>query len=468
MKNILQYEWKLFLRSKLMVSAWVLMFVIGLYALYYGKSFTQTQATSIYTMDTAYQGRVQKQIQSFSADTTTKEGKAAYNNAVDPFMSEWLTHYMLWKKPTELQTLSIGQSDNQPFYYYIGSYYDNVYTNKQIELRNPQKLLAGNFDLAFVLTYLLPLLIIAFCYSLVSNDKEAGISTILNAQGISLQRLLNGRILFRLLLVISLFMLLSSIGFIMNGIHSFSNISAWLLIGSSYLLFWFALAYAIVSLRKNSVITALILVSSWIFFLLLMPSLISNTSQANDAERIEISDADREYSQYLWDYWQSKTTALIDTFYTVVPQWKKYGIKDTNEVNSVAYSYLDIAYMNTTGWKEDSAILEQQHNLDRYKCFNPAYTVQNAINLLAGTESNQFTLFRKAAADYHLERTAYLSEIRLKGKPLTIAGYKGYPLFNQPAYSFNARKVLQWIWTLWLLTILLYASGLLLHKKIIH
>jgi ABC-2 type transport system permease protein len=48
-------------------------------------------------------------------------------------------------------------------------YYYQLFEN---ELPNPVNLLAGNFDLAFVLIYLFPLLLIVFCYGLFSAERE--------------------------------------------------------------------------------------------------------------------------------------------------------------------------------------------------------------------------------------------------------------------------------------------------------
>lgn len=179
-KHIFQYEWLLLRRDKFRMATLLFMLLVGFYALYYGHSFQQKQMATVYSLDTAYKNRVQKQIENYAADTSTKEGKSAYENAHDPFMNEWYTHPVIFKKPSALQALSIGQSDNQPFYNEIWLYNDNIYTSKQLELRNPDKLLAGNFDLAFVLIYLVPLLIIAFSYSVFSQDKESGVNTYCN------------------------------------------------------------------------------------------------------------------------------------------------------------------------------------------------------------------------------------------------------------------------------------------------
>lgn len=454
MKNILYYEWILFLRNRFMLSSWILMLLIGMYALYYGRSFEQRQLQTIISLDTAYQNRIQKQINSFSADTTTKEGKSAFENAHDPFMNEYYTHPIIYKMPSALQALSIGQSDNQPFYNNLWLYGDHIYTENQMELRNPDKLLSGNFDLAFVTVYLLPLLIIAFSYGVASDDRETGISALLLSQGMLIRKLSIIRLLFRFFIVAALVILLHTVGFIANGVTCLPTIFYWLATNLLYITFWFSLVYAVVCLQKDSALTALLLVSTWVLFLLVIPSAINNTSKVKDAERVELSDAQREYSIHIWSLWQAKTAQLQDTLFLVKPEWKSYPIKDTETVNSVAYSYLDMLYMNRKGYALDSMVLQEQYRLDQFNYLNPAYTAQQTLNLLAGTESNSYINYRKAAAAYQKQRSEVVNELRLSDKPFTIADFKAYPVFIQPAYGLTI-----WQWMLQVMPLIM-ATGI--------
>ncbi|MEJ7658781.1 MAG: hypothetical protein WKG07_03710 [Hymenobacter sp.] len=66
------------------------------------------------------------------------------------------------------------------------------------------KLLVGNFDLAFVLVYLLPLFVIALGYGLLAGEQESGVLPLLRVQAASVRRLLLGKLLFGFLLVAGL------------------------------------------------------------------------------------------------------------------------------------------------------------------------------------------------------------------------------------------------------------------------
>ncbi|MFT3948181.1 MAG: ABC transporter permease subunit [Agriterribacter sp.] len=463
-KTVFQYEWKLFRRNKAMLAALSVMLLVGLYAIYYAHSFNATQLRTIYTLDTACQNRMQTQVNNFAADTSTKEGKDKYKHAHDPFMNEWFMRSMIWKTPEPLQALSIGQSDNQPFFFGLWVYNDNIYTSKKIELRNPDKLQAGNFDLAFVIIYLFPLLIIAFNYSVYSNDMERGTYALLRAHGISLNRIISGRLLFRLAFVEGLNILLTVLAFAANDIFSIALFSAWLFISSMYIFFWFSLAYLIVMFRKSSTLSALLLISSWIALLLVIPPIFNDAQKEHDAERIELSDADREYSIHLWDLWQSKSPHLFDTLYIIEPQWKQYAVKDSEEMRSVAYSYLDIVHLNQKGWEADSLLLVRQHQQLTYRLLNPAYTAQYALNQLAGTETDKFIQFRKSAAAYHRQRAGYLAALRIPAKPFTMQELKGYPVFKQPALSPTFRQVPELAYPLVILMLVCWIAAIILRN----
>jgi|GEM_PF-720734 len=451
--TILKYEWVLFRRNKLMLGIWFFLLFVGFYALQYGHNFQQKQLTVIHTLDTAYQNRLQKQLNDFLADTSTKEGKSAYSTAQDPFMNEYYTRPVIWKQPLQLQALSIGQSDNQPYYNNIWLYNDFIYSNKETELRNPEKLLAGNFDLAFLLIYLLPLFVIAFSYSVVSSDIEGGIASLLAAQGVSLHKVATIRLLFRFLVMAVLVMVLNFSGFMLNNVNEFAVMFLWTATSLLYLLFWFAVVYVMVSFRKGSTITALLSVSVWILFLLLIPSFLNNFNKTEDAERLAFSDADREYSIHLWKQWQSKSTDLTDSLFEEMPHWKKYAITDTNEVKSIAYSYFKMLYMNRLGSGLDSSAVQEQKHLAKFNFLNPAFTTQRSFNVLAATELNSFAAYRSAAAAYQKQRAEVVHELRLAAKPQTVEIFKSYPVFMQPDYSVSF-----WDWLIQILPLLFLIS----------
>ncbi len=462
MNTIIKYEWKQFVRNKVAITAWILMLFIGIYAVYYGRSFRQTQLTAIIQIDTARQARAAAQLAKFDiADTATKEALYAYKIARDPIRVENNLNWMIWKQPHALQALSIGQSDNQPFYFDL-RVNRNVYNTKIAELRNPAKLKAGNFDLAFVIIYLLPLLLIAYCYNSAAADKENGAARLLAAQGISQHQLLTGRLVFRTLMVITLAFIISIMGFVANKVTAMSSIAGWLLITSLYLLFWAAVGYAITSLQKNSSITALSLVSSWVFFLIIIPAALHKFQQIPDTTGLEMADADREYGNYLWKMDKAR---MMDTLYTVYPGWKQYQEADTNTLRSIGYTTLRAKKLNSVGQKRDSAALAAQQKVQLFNYMNPAYCTQSILNHLARTELGNFVAFKKAASDYQTCRHDYVNGFRVKNKAYTREDYNGIPVFSQPGTNTGFTQWIKGALPVMVLTVIFIFTGFYNRKK---
>lgn len=459
---IFKYEWRQFIRNRVAVIAWLFMFGIGLYAVYYGHSFQRRQLNTIYQIDTAYQAAVSGHVKKFDiTDTSTKEAKADYRNARDAYMGEYYSRPVIWKQPDPLQAFTIGQSDNQPFFYnmWVSA---KVYHTKLYELRNPAKLKAGNFDLAFVIIYLLPLLLIAYCYNILAADKEHGITRLLSAQGVSLRKILFSRLLFRGLLVLGLAVLVSVTGFIVNGVSNAGSITGWLATTACYLFFWAGIVCMVVALQRNGAITALLLVCSWVLFLLLLPAAVQKLQQRSDTAGVELADADRDYGALVW---KTPRAILLDSLHLLYPEWRQYPVKDSNLIRGMAYYILTSANMTRLGQERDKAILDNQRLLERFDIVNPAFTAQRAFNKLAQTEVSDFITFKEAAASYQLQRMDYVNAFRIADKEIDKAGFLAKPVFQQPSLQVTPLAWLADILPLIIITICSFLCAYLFTKK---
>jgi ABC-2 type transport system permease protein len=95
-----------------------------------------------------------------------------------------------------LAVLAIGQSDLMPNSYKVGldgRLEWNARNRVAQQLENPLLLKSGRFDLAFVILYIYPLLILAVSYNMISSEKETGTLHMLLAQPLRLRTLAVGR-----------------------------------------------------------------------------------------------------------------------------------------------------------------------------------------------------------------------------------------------------------------------------------
>ena len=101
--------------------------------------------------------------------------------------------------PAPLAPLAIGQSDLLPYYFKVST------DARETSSRRPRSRIriacsSGRFDLAFVLVFLYPLLILAVTYNMLSAEKEQGTLALALSQPISLGTLVTGKVMLRALL----------------------------------------------------------------------------------------------------------------------------------------------------------------------------------------------------------------------------------------------------------------------------
>ncbi len=140
------------------------------------------------------------------------------------------------------------------------------------EMTSPVQLLFGSFDLAFVIVYLLPLLIIAFSYNVLSSEKENGSLRLLASQPIGIQNWVLQKLSLRFFWLSALVILSLCVTFLIFGIDWFSMLKSFLLIIGlivSYMLFWFSLAFLVNLWGGSSAKNAISLLGLWVLFVLL-------------------------------------------------------------------------------------------------------------------------------------------------------------------------------------------------------
>ena len=102
-------------------------------------------------------------------------------------------------EPQARNSLAVGLSDMTPDAWLINT--SGKSPKSDAEFENPANLSYGTFDLAFVIAFLLPLLVIALCFDLISAEREQGTLPLLRAQPISGSRLFFSRAMARFTLL---------------------------------------------------------------------------------------------------------------------------------------------------------------------------------------------------------------------------------------------------------------------------
>lgn len=343
--------------------------------------------------------------------------------------------------PAALAPLAIGQSDLLPYYFRM-----TTDAKEQVlastELENPHRLLAGRFDLAFVITYLYPLLILALAYNLLSAEKEQGTLALALSQPTSLRTLVVSKIAPRLLLFLGLTIGCALLAALAAGMPlasgaAWATLTAWVGVVTLYGLFWFALAIAVAALDRSSAANAVILAGAWVLLVMLVPSALNllASSWYPVPSRVQMVQAVREAS----DDANAAGSTLLAKYYEDHPELApEDSAKAMRDFTAVRMAVSDDVERRVRPVLEAYAVqlAGQQRMVDRFRFLSPAVLLQDAINDLAGAGDARHRHFMTQVAAYHAAWRAYFLPRVLRQQRLT--DYAGVPAFAYIAEPLGA------------------------------
>lgn len=283
-----------------------LLLAIGLIALLVGRQFQQRQQQAL--------------ADAIAFQQTDFPRQAALHHD-DLGLLLYYLKFSVVNQTRPITALAIGQRDVNPSVQSVtiraleGQKYD-------ADLTNPANLLLGNVDFSFVLIYLFPLLIIAFTYSIGSDEKETGIWPMIAVQSQRLLGFVGGLFLIRLAVVMAVLLLVGALAIPALGIPL--DRTLWLFLDTSvgYVLFWFSICCWVVSGQWASSTNAMLLLGIWLTLLIILPAAVNNylTIRYPVPEAQASTLAQRKGYHEKWDL---DKTATLGKFYAHYPQFRK-------------------------------------------------------------------------------------------------------------------------------------------------
>lgn len=332
--------------------------------------------------------------------------------------------------PSDMAAIATGQSD---IYAHIiqTNLYSETFEANYTSISNPVQLMFGNFDLSFVLIYLLPLIVIAFTYNILSEEREHGILHVIASQPLALQQWLLRKALIRYVLFSGLLVLILIVSLSVAGLNPIANIGQvitffTLLLG--YVLFWFVLAF-LVNLRGNSSANnAIWLISAWVFLILLIPSVVNLAanslypapSRANliNEYRIVKVEAEKKADETLQGYLRDHPE--LAGFEGGSQGWMKFfATQDLikREVEPVM-----------TGFEQE--VKERQDWVEGLRFISPSLLLQSSFNEIAGTSTRHYKSFRDQEKAFTQTWKDYFIPKTFRGEMFTKAMVSELPKFT--------------------------------------
>lgn len=470
-KTIWYYEWVTFSRNKTQVALLGAVFLFGVYAIFCGKAYMDGQRETIVQLISKETNEFEGYRGSFQDELDSKEAKQLHDLASKPGFA-WFRHgYHVISSPHDYANLAIGQRDLYRYYYRLtgmGLHYQ-LYEN---EIANPFYLMVGNLDLSFMIIYILPLLIIVFCYSMYSGEKDAGILPLLQVQRASIKKILLGRLAFYFLLITGFALVLSFIGFLVSGdlLEDSNGYAAltWCIVVVVYCAFWFGLLFFIISFRRNTSFNAISSVGAWVLILIIVPAILNitldhtyplnSTELAGLTRRTGLEDESDEV----------ESKEVISEFLEYRPEFAK----DTsiNTQNMMSKAYAAFTFLKDIDSKElvdgyNGTIRARSRWMSNFRWLVPAVSIQETFSKIAHTDLSNYMTFQAELSDFHVHVTDFYFQRLFLDKGITLEDYAERPRFEPYIGETNWKTVYMDTLIVALLGGLFFFLGLLILKR---
>ncbi|WP_426483075.1 DUF3526 domain-containing protein [Chryseobacterium sp. R2ACT005] len=308
-----RYLYTQFYRNKAYIIALLFLLIAGIMAIYTGKKFLDRNGDIISKSEVFQEESIQRNIKFHKDDL----GLVLY-----------YIKFNLVNETPRLAALNIGMRDLNPSIQgvTIRNLEEQRYNS---DFYNPANAAVGNFDFSFVIVFLFPLVIVAFCYNLISEEEERGTWKLLSVQSGNLQKLLDQKMFIRFLAVTAVYFVLIIIASVWIRIPLNSYYTAFLISGFLYILFWFALCRWIVSFRKSSPQNALILLIIWVGINFIIP-MSSNILIQKVYPVHESLKAVMEQREGYHNKWDEAKRPTMEKFHKAYPQYRNFTVEEND------------------------------------------------------------------------------------------------------------------------------------------
>lgn len=334
--------------------------------------------------------------------------------------------------------LAIGQGDIAPSVQHItmrnleGQRYDT-------DLVNPVQLQVGNLDLSFVIIFLFPLVIIALSFNLLHEEVERGTWRMIRVQGQSPARLYLAKLSLPILLVYSALFFLFALGAYALSIPLDATYWSMLGLSAAYILFWFALCFALVSFQLSGGANAVILLTLWLLMVVLIPVGLNNyvTARYPVGEALSLTVRQRDEYHKRWD---TDKQATMDLFYQHYPQFAHYPLQKEG------FSWLWYYAMQQMG--DDESLKERNAMFDKIRqrqetsmqmaSLLPPVQMQLSMSQLAHTDLASYVDFLEGTTQFHEGiRLDFYPRIFDDVPSATVPWERYVPQYHQPKTKVN-------------------------------
>ncbi|MCC8443665.1 DUF3526 domain-containing protein [Xanthomonas cannabis] len=411
-----KYELLLLLRARAAAAGVVLLALLTVCSLLSGQHVIAAQRANIARIAALQQ-----------EDTAAVAAYVARSN--DAGSAAYYSFHPTWDAPAPLAFAAVGMRDVAPYILRVralgleAQIYDG-------DSYNPELALAGRFDYAFVLVFLLPLFVIALLFDLRSGEREAGRARMLAALPGAGARVWMRRVTVRALAVLLCLAVPFVIAASVNGVPLLQQLAV-LALTCAYLLFWVLLAVVVGRLRWRPAAHATALATCWVLLALVAPALahVAINEAVPVTQGTEIARLQREAVNHAWDI---PRQATMQRFYARNPQWA-----DSAPLTDAFHYKWYFAFHENGDQQVATQVAAYRQGLVRREALAqraamvlPPVALQAALTRLAQTDLRAQLAYQDRIRAYHQRLRTFYYGYLFRDRPFTRADFERAPRFD--------------------------------------
>ncbi|HHP7242646.1 MAG TPA: hypothetical protein ACFCUD_13300 [Cyclobacteriaceae bacterium] len=394
--NIFLYEWKHFIRNSFKIVAVLLFIVAGIYGLQNGSLLYHEQSAEIEKIQDKAEEEKLKYLKQYEEGKMVDKDRP-WLDLSKPSYAIWYTPTYHLKIPSPAMVYSVGQAEQYGFYKRVTFWASPYDADMAEEIANPERLQIGTLDFAFVLLFLMPLLLLILLYNIKSAEAEQGFLPLIEVQTASKNSWLLARILFYFLLATVVIIGLLVYGAMLTDVfktasNAFGQILFYSLL---YLGFWSLIFFFVLKNGKSILGNTLQMVGVWLLFAFVVPAIVhQSVSIAKPANLMTDFIEVRDKQEELYANDSLFEQKLIELFPSIV---ETPVYQDSTNISSAKNSSAS-ALVNELKKESIEPIekgsQEKNNFIQATYWINPVTFFQNKLNQISETHYNDYQQYR--------------------------------------------------------------------------
>lgn len=420
----LAHECRLLVRSKMVVSALILLLLLSTLAVLCGVHEVARQGQTIDRLAGLQQ-----------LDLAAQERK--YTDGGNAGSAAYYTFHSTWDAPSATAFLALGLRDAAPYVLRVRALALQAQLHEG-ESFNPELALAGRFDFAFLLVYLAPLFLIALLYDLISGERSSGRLDTLMAMPCTGRRLWLRRAGLRTAMLFGCLVLPVIAGASISDTAAVT-IAGVLLVIAAYLAFWCGLALIVATRGASSAFNAMALTGCWAVVTLILPTL-ANAAVARAVPVHQGVNLMLEQRQAVHGAWDLPPDATMEKFFLTHPEWRNtaplpYGF---HWKWYFAFQQLGDESVVTQVEAYRKGLLARQRWTERLGWLLPGIGVQAALHRMANTDLQAQLAYQDRIAEFHSRLRAFYYPYLFNDLSFGAQDFSAQPSFSSQTPSIEA------------------------------